>query len=179
MLGIRVFKAITGQSSVEERGLTFVELMVTLSVMGVITTAALAVFFRAFADTGIVENRRDVLGDGQIALEQMTKQLRQAESVDEINSSASTVTFSSYINGTPKDIVWRTTGGSSPYTLQVSTEGSAGPFRDVLSTLASNAVFTYTEHDGVLDQVTIDLRLGTKTATVAIATDVQLRNALR
>ena len=145
--------------------------------MGIITTAVLAVFFRAFESSIIVENRRDVLGDGQIALEQMTKQLRQAEGIDQSISTAAMVAFSSYIGGTTKEIVWRTIGASAPYTLEVSTSGMAGPFRKSLSTLQSNAVFTYTTHDGVLDQVTIDLRLGTRTNTVAIASDVQLRNA--
>ena len=38
-------------------------------------------------------------------------------------------------------------------------------------------MFTYTEHEDVTDQVTIDLTLKTNTTTVPLTSDVYLRNA--
>lgn len=159
----------------DERGFTVVELMATMAVMGVIVAATLGVAYRALTDTGIVQNRRDVLGDGQLALTQLTKQLRQAESVNQLTSTTSLVEFNGYINGTAHKIAWRALGSAAPYQLQ--TRRDDGAWWTVAKSLASADVFTYTTHDTVLDQVTIQLSLGTKTSTVTITSDVNMRNA--
>jgi hypothetical protein len=47
----------------------------------------------------------------------------------------------------------------------------------VLQTLTDPNIFLYQTHDGVLDQVTITLSLGTKTTTVSpLTSDVEMRN---
>jgi len=50
----------------------------------------------------------------------------------------------------------------------------------VLSYLTSPNVFTYTDNDSLdanpVDQVSIQLSLGTKTTTVVLRSDVELRN---
>ena len=158
-----------------ERGLTVVELMVTMLVLGIIAAAAFAVLFRAFDTTNIVTSRRDVLGDGQFALDQMTKHIRQAESIDTAVSDADTIEMETYVNGEAKTIVWRVIGSSAPYELQLSTDGGTN-YHTVLAYLASTDLLTYTSHDGVLDQVTIALALGTDTSTVEITSDVNMRN---
>ena len=159
----------------DERGLTVTELMVTMAVMLLIVSAALAMMVRAMGTTGIVENRRDVLGDGQVALDQMVKQIRQAESVDQAVSDVDTLDMETYINGTATSVVWRATGSAAPFALEISTDGGTN-FRTVASSLKSPSVFTYTSHDGLLDQVTINLQLGTKTSEVTITSDVSMRN---
>ena len=73
--------------------------MITLIVMGVIAGAALTLLFRAYASTGIVENRRDVMGDARVSLEQMTKQIRQATNV--YAQTPTSFDFDTYINGVP------------------------------------------------------------------------------
>ena len=65
-----------------EAGFTLVELVVTMAVMSIVATAMMAVAMRSFTTTNTITNRRDVLTDGRIAIDQMTKQLRQGESVD-------------------------------------------------------------------------------------------------
>ena len=158
-----------------ERGLTVIELMITLAVMGAMVAATLSVLFSAYDQTGVVLNRRDVLGDGQIAMQQMTKQFRQAT---EINASSDTLldvdTFTGA--GDSHRIVWQTTGSAAPYTLQVSTDG--GDPKTVLSSLASPSLFTYSDPDTdlIVNQVTIRLSLGTSTSTVILTSDVELRN---
>ena len=64
-----------------ETGFTLVELVVTMAVMSIVATAMMAVAIRSFTTTNTITNRRDVLTDGRIAIDQMTKQLRQGESV--------------------------------------------------------------------------------------------------
>lgn len=159
----------------EERGLTVIELMITLAVMGAIVAATLSALFGAYNQTGVVLNRRDVLGDGQIAMQQMTKQFRQAT---EINSSSATALDVDTFTG-PGDvhqIVWQTTGSSAPYSLEITMDG--GSPKTVLSSLASPDIFAYSdpELDGIVNQVTIRLSLGTKTTTVVLTSDVEIRN---
>jgi prepilin-type N-terminal cleavage/methylation domain-containing protein len=158
-----------------EQGFTLAELLVTMLVMGVVATAVMSVALRTFTTTATVTNRRDVLADGRNALDRLSKQLRQAESIDQGGTSASMITFSSYINGTPATIVWQVTGTSAPYTLTESTTGGANPV-PVVTALGDSDVFTYTPSGSVLAQVTIRLPLETSTTTIEMTTDVQLRN---
>ena len=149
--------------------------MITLAMMGAMVAATLSVLFSAYNQTGVVLNRRDVLGDGQTAMQQMTKQFRQATSIyggdpDELDVD----TFTGA--GVAHRIVWQTTGSAAPYSLVVSTDG--GDPKTVLSSLASPSIFTYSDPDtdGIVNQVTIRLSLGTSTSTVILTSDVELRN---
>lgn len=144
-------------------------------VMGMIVSAAFSLLFRAYETTGIVESRRDMLGEGQFALDQMTKHIRQAESIDQVVSGAGTIDMETYVNGTATSVVWRATGASAPYRLELSTDGGTN-FRTVVNDLRSTSLFTYTSHDGTLDQVTVVLSLGTDSATVDISSDISMRN---
>jgi prepilin-type N-terminal cleavage/methylation domain-containing protein len=167
-----------------EAGFTLVELMVTMGVMSIVATSVMAVAFRTMTTTSTITNRRDVLTDGRQAIDQMTKQLRQGESVDQSVSNGSTLTFDTYIDGVAATIVWRVTG-SYPYTLEQSRDGGANfaplvsPIKCKLATDAGCSAdpFTYTSHGGVVDQVTIDLTFVTNTSTIDLISDVQLRNA--
>ena len=159
-----------------EAGFTLIELAVTMMVMGIVATAVIAVAMRTFTTTATITNRRDVLADGRIALDRVSKQLRQGEWVDQTGSTPSSITFSGYIDGEPQTIVWKVTGTSAPYTLQESQLGGAN-LVPILSSLTNTNVFTYTSHGGVVDQVTVSLSLGTETSTILLSTDVELRNA--
>jgi hypothetical protein len=145
-------------------------------VMGIVATAVMAVAMRTFTTTATITNRRDVLADGRTALDRLSKQLRQGESVDQTGSTASSITFSGYIDGQPKTIVWEVTGTSAPYKLEESQLGGAN-LVPIVSSLTDRNVFTYTSHAGVVDQVSVRLSLGTTTSTIVLGTDVELRNA--
>ena len=145
-----------------------------MTIMSIVATAVTTVAFGVFRDTTTVTNRRDVFADGRFALDQMTKQLRQAESID-VASTATSVSFPSYMNGAATDIAYQVTGGAAPYTLQRSI--NSGTWVDIANQLVSDEIFTYTDHDGVTDQVTIAIELQTNTSTVEVHTDVFLRNA--
>lgn len=150
--------------------------MITLAVLAVVAGAAIGMAMRAFSDTATITERRDVFADGRIALDRLSKQLRQAESVDQAWSTASQIRFSGYLDGAPATFVWRVTGSAPPYRLEESRDGGT-TFTTVVSSLASPAVFSYTAHAGVLDQVTIQLTLRTRTSTIPLTSDVYLRNA--
>jgi hypothetical protein len=154
-----------------------------MAVMSIVATAMVALGMRAFTTTATITDRRDVLADGRIAIDQMSKQLRQGESVDTAASGPSTLKFSTYIDGTATTIIWRVTGSGAPYTLEQSRDGGVH-FAPLVSPLQCKTTtdgcaadpFTYISHGGVVDQVTIDLTFQTTTSTIDLVSDVQLRN---
>jgi prepilin-type N-terminal cleavage/methylation domain-containing protein len=159
-----------------EGGFTLVELMVTMAIMGIVSAAVTAVAMATFTGTGTITSRRDVFGDGRIALDRLSKQLRQGVSIDP-TSDASTLKFSGYNDGASATIVWRATGTAAPYTLQESINGGTS-FYTVLQSLTSKSVFTYTPTPAgsATREVAVALSLGTTTASTVISTDVNLRN---
>lgn len=156
-----------------EDGVTVIELMVTLAVMGMIVAAVFSVLFSAYRETGVVMNRRDILTDGQFAMQQMTQQFRQATLVNE--TTPILLDVNTYVNQVPHRIVWRTTGAAAPYALETQVDG--GAWRTILTTLTDPNVFLIeNDEDGVPSKITITLSLGLTTTTVRIASDVQMRN---
>jgi hypothetical protein len=156
-------------------------MLVTMLVMGVVASSVMMVALRTFTDTATITNRRDVLADGRIALDRMTKQLRQGEVVS--SSTTSKIVFTSYVAGASKTIVWQAAGSAAPYELQVSLNGGT-TYGTVTSGLTSKNLFTYASHtdaDGfaVTDEVTVTLVFTTSTNNVLTLTEpVHLRNAL-
>ncbi|GIU99648.1 MAG: hypothetical protein KatS3mg014_1264 [Actinomycetota bacterium] len=150
--------------------------MVTMLVLGIVATATIGLAMRAFTDTNTVLDRRNVLRRRARRLDRLTKQLRQATSVDAGWSTAQQIRFTGYLDGSPRTFAWRVQGSSAPYRLQESRDGGT-TYVTVVSSLADPNVFTYTVHGGVLDQVTIRLELATRTTTVELTSDVYLRNA--
>jgi len=150
-------------------------------VMGIVASSVMMVALRTFTTTATVTNRRDVLADGRTALDRLSKQLRQGESIDsscpESTDSpawASSISFSGYIDGDAAAIEWQAAGSSAPYTLEESIEGAT--FVPIATSLADNDVFQCSTDAGLVDQVTVRLPLQTNTTTVEMKTDVELRN---
>ena len=166
-------RAITSPSE-GEAGFTLVEILITAAVMSIVATAIMGFAMRVFTSTATIVERRDVFAEGRIALDRLSKQIRQGESVT--TSTASQIEFESYLDGDPTTIAWRVTGSAAPYKLQESRDGGS-TYVTVATSLTSNNVFTYTTHAGVTDQVTINMSLGTDTSTVDLTSDVYLRNA--
>jgi prepilin-type N-terminal cleavage/methylation domain-containing protein len=160
----------TTSPSKDEAGFTLVEILVTAAVMSIVATAIMGFAIRVFTSTATIVDRRDVFAEGRIALDRMSKQIRQGESVT--NGTASQIEFESYLDGDPTSFAWRVTGSAAPYKLQESRDGGS-TFVTVATSLTSNSVFTYPD----TDQVRINLSLGTDTSTVDLTADVYLRNA--
>jgi len=150
--------------------------MVTFALLGVIATAVLSLTIQAFGDAATIVDRRDVFADGRVALDRLSKQLRQAESIDTAWSTTQRIRFEAYIDGVPTTFAWQVAGAAAPYSLQESRDGGT-TFSTVVSSLADADVFTVTQHGGVVDQVTLSLDLATETSDVLLTSDIFLRNA--
>jgi prepilin-type N-terminal cleavage/methylation domain-containing protein len=170
-----VRRATTSPNSGEE-GFSLVEVVVTMAVMSIVATSVIAVALRVFTDTATIVDRRDVFADARISLDRMSKQFRQGETIDTAASDSQQVTMVTYIDGAPTTVVWRVDGTSAPYALQESRDGGT-TFNTVLSSLSTPDVFTYTVHEDVTDQITVELNVKTRTSSVDLISDIYLRNA--
>jgi prepilin-type N-terminal cleavage/methylation domain-containing protein len=175
----RARRATTSRADAEA-GFTLAELLVTMLVMGIVASSVMMVALRTFTTTSTVTNRRDVLADGRTALDRLSKQLRQGESIDSACPEAtdspawtSSISFSGYIDGSASDIVWQASG-TAPYTLEESIGG--GNLVPVVTSLADDDLFQCATHSNLIDQVTVRLPLQTTTTSVELKTDVELRN---
>lgn len=167
--GTSVHRATTSPSE-GEAGFTLVEILVTAAVMATVATAIMGFAMRVFTTTATIVERRDVFAEGRIALDRLGKQIRQGESIT--TSQDSLIEFESYLDGEATTFAWRVTGSVAPFKLQESRDGGS-TYVTVATSLTSNDVFDYPD----TDEVQIDLTLGTDTTTVALTSDVYLRNA--
>ena len=169
-------RATTSPSRGEE-GFSLVEVVVTMAVMSIVATSVIAVALRVFTDTATIVDRRDVFADARISLDRMSKQFRQGETIDTAASDSQQVTM----DDLPRRQCRRPwCGGSTarrrPTCSQESRDGGT-TFNTVLSSLSTPDVFTYTVHEDVTDQITVELNVKTKTSTVDLTSDIYLRNA--
>ena len=153
----------------DERGLTLVELLVTMFVMLIIVAAVMSLMFRAFNDTAIATTRANVQNDGRIAMERMSKQIRQATSVT--TATPSDIVVNSYFNGVAQTIEWSVNSGN----LQMRV-GTSGSYLTMARGLVSSSIFTYQSSGGVVYRVDIAFSLSTKTVAIPLTTSVYLRN---
>ncbi|MBI4259530.1 MAG: hypothetical protein HY658_03090 [Actinobacteria bacterium] len=141
---------------------------VTLLVMSIITAAFLSVFARTLRDSETVQGRRDYLNDMRIAMEQMTKHIRQATNVDTMQ--ADYLGMDTLVNGVAKHIHYQVVDS----TLYRQVDG--GTQVPVLGDLATSSVFTYTTVDGTLQEVDILFTVDIGTRTLNLGSQVEMRN---
>jgi len=82
-------------------------------------------------------DRTASLDDMRVALNRMTRELRQASSVDEATSTPSQIVFDTYGASGPRHVVYTATGTT------LTRRVNAGAAITVLTGLASTDVFTY------------------------------------
>lgn len=120
-------------------------------------------------------NRTETLDEMRGVLNRMTKDLRQATNVDETVSTASTITFSTYIDGVTTPVVYTASG-----TTLKRKVGSAAPFT-VMTHLADTDVFDYVSGGTATGVQWVEMTLsvtpkGFPTTTLVLNSEVNLRN---
>jgi type II secretory pathway component PulJ len=151
-------------------GVTVVELMVTAAVMAIVTSAVMGVWLRGQSESQTVYSRRNDLNDMRLAMQLMTKDLRQASAVH--TDTASTLDVETYIDGDKHRIAYTASGTN----LTRSVDGATA--QRMLSTLADTNVFTYSFVGSTLHQVTILLTVNTTSheGTLNLQSQVETRN---
>ena len=151
--------------------------MITSALLLVVLVATLKSLESVSSAQAFQANRSSTLDEMRGVLNRMTKDLRQATSVDATASTATTVTYTTAINGTATQIVYAAsgTGTSAKLTRKV---GSGTAFT-VLARLASTNVFTYVNPGTGIQWVEMSLQVTPArlpTTTLVLDSEVNLRN---
>lgn len=159
-------------------GFTLIELLITVSllmVVGVVLIQTLDTFTRSQAYQA---DRTQSLDSMRLVLNGMTKELRQATAVDDTNSTASHISFTTYIKGITHTVTYDATGT----TLQRRLD--AGAWIPVQTGLATTSIFTYQSAPPVpgAQWVRIVLQVKPKRdpeTTLVLDSEVNLRNRVQ
>ncbi len=155
--------------------MTIIELMISSSILLVVLLATLGSFESVSNAQAFQADRTKTIDEMRGVLNRMTKDLRQATSVDETTSTASTISYSTAINGVSTQIVYAATG--STLTRQV---GTAAAF-PVLTGLATTSIFTYVSAGSVTGVQWVAMNIQVNPArlpstTLVLDSEVNLRN---
>jgi type II secretory pathway component PulJ len=153
-----------------EDGVTVVELMVTVAVMAIVVAAVMSVWLRGQTESSTVNARSNDLNDTRLAMQLMTKDLRQAAAVH--TDTASTIDVDTYVNGVKHRIAYTASGSN----LTRSVDGVNA--QRLLSNLANTNLFTYSFVGSTLHQITILLTVNTSSheGTLDLQSEVETRN---
>ncbi len=151
--------------------------MVEVSITSVLLMVILlAVFSQLDSISGAQAYQADRtknLDDMRGVLNQMTKELRQASTVSESVSTATTITFSTAVNGTSTQMTYTATGTT------LTKQAGAGTAFTLLKNLASTSLFTYTSANSGVQWVEINLQVTparSPATTLVLDSEINLRN---
>jgi len=144
-----------------------------MTILLVVLASLLGVFQVVQRQTAFVQNRSETLDTMRIAVDRMTKEIRQARIIDPA-STATHLEMTTYVLGVQKDIVYtvageslsRSVGGGSPKVLQ--------------DDLSDANIFMYTsDAGGVIQVVALTLSVHPPRrpeTTLVLTSEVRLRN---
>lgn len=142
--------------------------MLLMGVMGMLLT----VFESVQRSAAFVANRSETLDSMRLAIDQMTKEIRQATSVDP-SSTSSRLEMDTYILGVTKHIVYQATGTNLTRSL------SGDPAVVIQTHVTSTNVFTYVDSVFNVQVVSISLSVHPVNApdtTLVLTSEARLRN---
>jgi prepilin-type N-terminal cleavage/methylation domain-containing protein len=159
-------------------GFTLIELLITVSllaIIGLVLIQTLNAFTRAEAYQA---DRTQSLDSMRLVLNGMTKELRQATAVDDANSTASHIVFTTYVRGVPRTITYDAGTGVLKRRLD------AGAWITVQTGLATTSIFSYQSAPPVpgAQWVRIILQVKPKRdpeTTLVLDSEVNLRNRVQ
>ena len=158
-----------------EAGVALFELIIYTALLLLVIGAALSSLESVTKAQAFQMNRSQTLASMRGALNRMTKELRQASSVDTAVSNATTMTFSTYVGSVSHTVTYRASGTVLTRALDA---GTATP---LLTGLSSTSIFTTVAGGSTADVQWVAIRLSV-TASKGISTqlvldsEVNLRN---
>lgn len=159
--------------SAPEEGFTLLELVVVTTLLMIVITAILT-SFEVVQKASVRESSRSEETDKvRLAMEQMTKEIRQAADV-RAGSSASFLDVDTYLNGVATHVSYTATGT----TLNRTANGVTLPLLDRLST---TSLFTYDPSVTAPSVITITIQdspqyFKTDSTLITLTSEIQLRN---
>ena len=159
--------------SAREEGFTLLELVVVTALLMVVITAILT-SFEVVQKASVRESSRSEETDSvRLAMEQMTKEIRQASDV-RAGSSASFLDIDTYINGTATHVSYTASGT----TLTRTANGVTLP---LLTRLSTTSLFSYDPSVTDPSVITITIQdspqyFKTDSTLITLTSEVQIRN---
>lgn len=169
-----------------EDGFTLTEIVVAVSILLVVTAAALAALDSGFSTQAGQQRRAEALDEGRHALHHLTRELRGAVHIHADDSTPSRLDMVTVKGTEERRIIWDLNTDTDVLRRRVTTDGNPVPR---LAGLVSAEPFCYDPPDCELQapegtpsviRVTLEFRADTRGAEpVRLSTDVRLRNTGR
>ena len=156
--------------------MTIVELCITSALLMLVLLSVFSALDNVSGAQAYQADRTQNLDNMRGVLNKMTKELRQATAVsDPPVSTASSITFSTSINGVSTQIVYTATGGNLTKKVGTATAFTA------LKNLANTNIFGYVSADKVTGIQWVSIELSVKPArhpdtTLVLNSEINLRN---
>ena len=161
-------------------GITVIELMIGIAMISLLVVSALSIVDSATRAEHGQRVRQDALLDARAAMTRMTKDVRQAISIDP-SSNASRLTMSTLVSGAQHQIVYVNSGSA------ITRAVDGGTAETLVDSVATSQTFCYlfiTACEATTPSVDVSsIRITVKVtptqtgaAPVTLATDVELRN---
>lgn len=156
-------------------GFTVVELIITSALLALILAVIFASLEQVVTSEAYSADRTASIDSMRLALNRMTRELRQASNVDDATSTASHLEFDTYVNGASRHVAYNASG-----TTLTRTVGT-GNAVTVLTGLASTNLFTYVSAPPVPGaqwvQINVQVRPKRSPDTILVLdSEVNLRN---
>ncbi len=170
----------------EERGVTLVEMVIATGLFMLLVGAVFAALDSGVKTERITQARQDALLDMRQAMTRMTKELRQAVSVDD-QSTATKLDIQTLISGVQHHVVYDVVNASPNAILRRTIDG--GTPQTLATRVVAPQAFCYQFDDPTCLRVTPDpetlssIRISLSldpvifsSGSITLATDVELRN---
>jgi len=167
---MRATRSLSLRTSAES-GFTLIELSVTMMLLFIIVGSLLTVFESVQRTAGFTQARVESTDQMRLAIERLTKELRQATSITS-TSTATTLDMQTYINGVQTHVVYASTGATLSRTSGATTT-------IVMNDLDSTSVFAYAPSAAAAQVVTITFSVRPKQrpdTVLNLTSEVRLRN---
>jgi type II secretory pathway pseudopilin PulG len=162
-----------------------VEVLITMLIVGIVASSLMAVFISLQRSERFTQDRSEALDDMRVAMERMTKEIRQATSID-LTSGDSRIEMDAYVNGTSQHLIYEIVG--EQLVRRVGASGTAVVIASDLDVPypAGETFFAYTFPDSgtVADAVVVSIRLRVHPprrpdTTLELRSEVRVRNRSR
>jgi prepilin-type N-terminal cleavage/methylation domain-containing protein len=160
------------RTSAVEHGFTLIELTITVALLVLVLGTVSEALTSSQRSESFAEDRSQTLDALQTTMARVTKDTRQATSIDP-SSSASLLDMQTYVNGTLATVIYQISGTILTRTV------NGGAAIDLVTNLASPSLFTYEPSSTNAQVITILLQATPKhspNTTVQLTSEVSLRN---
>lgn len=164
-------------------GVTLIELLIAIAIVGILSLGLTFMITQGLKVWTGGTKRTDIVDQGRIALERLSRELRQAERFTIATMNATDIQFNTVLDGTTYIVAYKFANNA----LWRSEKTSAGAANDFvpLANYVSNFTFTYYDKNGAVTasstavrtvRVNLVMDMPQPEQDVTLTSEIQLRN---